>query len=242
MRLPLLMTFALSPFFAQLMPASNHAAPITYVDATDGPNGNTRLASGGVFLALTGSPIGNDNQWSLRPFANGGGVFTTNDGTPSGPEDAPGLVTSISGLIPNRAYEVFGFFWSDSNNWRLKSSLTAMPPLGDDPSVSFSANGAAGTTDAPTATGADFAGPVLIGEGNRIMLRADLGLAPATSSGEIRVWIDDFANTTAGNRTWYDGVGYALVPEPSALALASLLVLTMWGRPRHDTPSRSQDS
>jgi hypothetical protein len=83
---------------------------------------------------------------------------------------------------------------------------------------------------------------VLIGEGNRIMLRADLGLASATSSGEIRVWIDDFANTTAGNRTWYDGVGYALVPEPSALVLASLLVLTMWGRPRHDTPSRSQDS
>jgi hypothetical protein len=235
------MTFALSPFFAQLTPTSIHAATITYVDATDGPNGNTRLASGGVFLALTGSPIGNDNQWSLRPFANGGGVFTTNDGTPSGPEDAPGLVTSIRGLIPSRTYEVFAFFWSDSNNWRLKSSLTAMPPLGDDPSVSFSANGAVGTTDAPTATGGDFAGPVLIGEGNRIMLRADLGLAPATSSGEIRVWIDDFANTTAGNRTWYDGVGYALVPEPSALALASLLVVTMWRRPRYDTPSSSQD-
>ena len=36
------------------------------------------------------------------------------------------------------------------------------------------------------------------------------------------IYIDDLANTSNGNRTWYDGVGYQLIPTPATLTLLSL--------------------
>ena len=49
--------------------------------------------------------------------------------------------------------------------------------------------------------------------------------------GTLEVFIDDFAAAgTSGNsdsRTWYDGVGYELVPEPSASLLGAMGTLTL---------------
>src|SRR4051794_32680510 len=87
---------------------------ITYVDATDGPSGNTSLAAGGVLNPprLT-TPINNDNQWTNRTFGINNTVFTSNDfSSPS--EDAPGLVTQITGLVPLASYNMFAYTWVDS--------------------------------------------------------------------------------------------------------------------------------
>ena len=198
---------------------------ITYVDASDGAGGNTALSAGGVFTAVA-SPGGanNDDAWSKRsPFANGGSVFTSNDsGSGATAEDAPGLATTISGLVAGNAYEVFAYFWDGNGNWRLKASLRELPPLpnntpGERP-VSFSADGSASSTASPQAVAADFVVAPLISEGDRRLRQAALGRIRANASGQIVVYIDDLENPTVSTtqRTWYDGVGYALVPEPTS--------------------------
>ena len=115
---------------------------ITYVDATDGPTGNTSLASGGEFSPpRSTSPFNFDNYWTNRTFGNNNTIYTSNDfSNPS--EDAPGLVTQIAGLVPGAGYQMYAYLWVDNmpnSNWRLKASLTQMPPLGDSSSVSFGA-------------------------------------------------------------------------------------------------------
>lgn len=198
------------------------AAPITYVDAS---TANTTLATGGAFTPTT-TPAGgvnNDDNWSVRPFGNGASVFTSNDsGSGATAEDAPGLATTITGLVPGLQYNVFGYFWDGNGNWRLKASLTQAPPLGDDLAVSFSADGSASSTNASPAAAADFANIPLLSEGDRILQQAVLGIATADASGNILIYIDDLADPTVSTtqRTWYDGVGYSLVPEPSAWLLA----------------------
>jgi hypothetical protein len=187
------------------------AAKITYVDATDGPAGNTQLAIGEDFIARGSPLIGNDNLWSKRREGNGGSVFATNDGRPSGPEDGPLLVTTISGLTPDVQYRVYAYFWTDHNNWQLKGSLTPIDPA-DATAVSFSKDGTPQGQAARTADANDFAGPVIVNEANRQLLQADLGTTAADANGEIAVWIDDFPNAGHSNRTWYDGVGVLPLP------------------------------
>lgn len=205
------------------------AGLITYVDAS---TGNTTLAAGGAFTPTT-TPAGGvngDDNWSVRAFGNGGGVFTSNDsGAGVNAEDAPGLATTITGLSPGLKYNVFGYFWDGSGNWRLKASLTQAPPLADDPAVSFSADGSASSTNASPAAAADFAVSPLLSEGDRILQQAVLGVATADANGNILVYIDDLADPTVSStqRTWYDGVGYSLVPEPSAALLAAGLAAGM---------------
>jgi len=195
------------------IPALAAPTSINYVDATDGPTGNTRVADGGEFNAVKTSPLGNDNLWTLRPFANGGTVFTANDGMPPGPEDAPGLVTTISGLTPGERYVVYAYFWSDQHNWHLQAALS--PPDGSTASVS--AFKPSTNARAKPAVKDRFASTVLVTEANRILQQAPLGQAAADGHGEIRVWIDDLANTVSANRTWYDGVGYAVAPRGQSL-------------------------
>jgi hypothetical protein len=181
---------------------------IAYLDATDGPQGNTRLATGEQFDADTSEPtVGNDNLWAKRPKGIGGTVFTTNDGQPSGPEDGPGLVTTLGGLKPGERYEAYAYFWSDHDDWQLRASLTQISPPGDDPAVGFSKLGSQLSKRAAAAESDDFDGPVITAEENRQLYRADLGETTADADGEIKVWIDDLANAGHTNRTWYDGVG-----------------------------------
>jgi hypothetical protein len=216
-----------------LAPSMTMAAAITYVDAT---LANTTLASGGTFSPTTtpSGGVNNDDNWSIRPFGHGGGVFTSNDsGAGETAEDAPGLATTISGLTPGAQYQIFAYFWDGNGNWRLKASVTTAPPLGDDLSVSFSANGSATSTAAPTAVLADFAVPpqAVFEAPDRNLHQASLGITTADANGQIVIFIDDLANPTVSTtqRTWYDGVGYALVPEPAAFGTAAMTLAALLG-------------
>ena len=200
-------------------PASTTTATsvgIRYIDATDGPMGNTRLAKRRGQFTGRGSPlIGNDNLWSKRPEGNGGSVFTTNDGRPSGPEDGPQLVTIVTGLVPGEHYRVYAYFWTDQHDWRLKASLAEMQTPGEDLAVSFGKMGSPTTILASLANVNDFDGPPMLSESNRQLLQAELGEAVAVINGRIQVWIDDKPNTESSHRTWYDGVGVAqILPAP----------------------------
>jgi hypothetical protein len=249
------------------------AGPITYVDAKSGAGGNTALAAGGVFSPPLNGTTGLDNQWEERTtFANGGNVFESQGEGPAVGENAPRLVTTISGLTAGKPYKMYAFFWSPNDinqSWLLRAGLAN--PGGDLPSWGR-LNNDAGTNPTgvvaadgdsfpvipdtfapfPALGPADFANPgaVLAGtttqagktvivESNRFVWLATLGYAVADGNGEARVYIDDYVLTggappngpqTVNNRTWYDGVGYELVPEPTSvilfgLALSAVLIV-----------------
>jgi hypothetical protein len=201
------------------MVASASAEKITYVDATDGNSGNTRLASGGVFTPSTENS-GADNLWRLRTkLANpaGSGTIYEAGGTFSDPhgvntEDCPRLETTVSGL-PEGTYKVYIYFWSDDSNWRIRADLkgkdTQLPLF-----YSRAVDGEQapiGTPAAALAKAEDFKAAPLLSEGNRMLWQAYLGEVKGTT---ITVFVDDDpAHKTHGCRTWYDGIGYQAVTQ-----------------------------
>lgn len=198
--------------------ASGLQAQIIYVDAVE--NGNTIQADGGAMVTTTdGSGI--DGIWRARAFGNDATIFEANGGFDADTEDTPRLKTTISGL-PLDTYNVFAYFWSDGSSWRLGASLT--DEAGELPV--FVGGGAPSGSPLPTAALAEDFGTVpLLSEGNRTLWQVSLGTATGTS---IDVFIDNDAlvDRTTGNsfdyRTWYDGVGYSVVPEPTTAALFGL--------------------
>jgi hypothetical protein len=238
------------------------AAPITYVDATSGVSGNTALAAGGVFSPPLNGTTNLDNQWEQRTtFGNGGNIFETSGEGPAVTENAPRIVTTVSGLTPGQPYKLYAYFWSPNDinqQWLLRAGLT--DTVGDLPSWSRLGNDAVNNaggvvgTDADSffvatdnvapfpATGpADFANPgalfgttvnqagkAVISESSRYLWQALVGTKVADSNGQAQIYIDDYVlgggappagTQTVNLRTWYDGVGYELVPEPSALLM-----------------------
>ena len=189
------------------------AAQITYVDADH--TTNTAPASGTPTFpvgAIDDQGANDDGLWGLRAFSNGGTIYQ-NAGF-GGSDDAHRLVTTISGLASGPSYNVYAYFWSDGSGWNINAGLfdDAMLPFYDD----------AGT---PAASDLDFASPApIVTEGNRTLYQAFLGQTVADSSGAIPVYIDDDPPVlvSGGPRTWYDGVGYELVPEPTSIALLML--------------------
>jgi hypothetical protein len=219
------------------------SAQITYVDGTSGASGNTALAAGGVFSPPLNGTTGLDDQWEERTtFGSGGNIFESN-GEAAG-EDAPRLVTTISGLTTGISYDIYAYFWSpnDVNQaWGLRAGLVNsggdLTLYGrDNSNVDTDTDGFQVTYDVivpqVNSTAGFTVAPTLISEGNRLLWQAHLGAGVADGSGQINVFIDDFAMTglqappdgpaTVNNRTWYDGVGYAAVPEPSVVALGGL--------------------
>jgi hypothetical protein len=240
---------------ALLASASLGTATVTYVDASSSNTTNYNTGSSTDWYTSAGAA---DGLWRERAFANNNTIYETNA---TGGEDAVGLVTVVTGLTVGETYSLFAYFWSDAANWRLKASTTATPPIGDNTSVSFSRSGTATSANAPevpaggrdsgdnlgvtwTGTGtigggdavwtsdAYFTGGVLVGEGNRTLFEADLGTAVADANGDIKIYIDDVANTSSSNRTWYDGVGYEAVPEPSTFSLLALALGAFFVRRR----------
>lgn len=236
------MRIGLNAFAAALAATSlgmNALAAITYVDAV--PNTNTTLADGSALPGLATSST-QDNQWDLRSFANGGSIFAANE---AGGEFAPRLRTTISGLVPGQDYNISAYFWgADNQAWRGRAGLTddagelqgynsshfvgsSFLPMTE---VADGSNGDDVDNPGPVTTadgggienGGYFANSVLAVEADRFMAEVALGTATADANGEIWVYVDDLANTANPNRTWYDGVGYEAVPEPTSLALLGL--------------------
>jgi hypothetical protein len=85
--------------------------------------------------------------------------------------------------------------------------------------------------DSSDAVASDFTTPVQVADGNRLMVQSSLGTAVADASGEITVYVDSNGGSSS-TRTWYDGVGYEAVPEPSAALLLGLGGLALLRRRR----------
>jgi len=252
------------------------AAPITYVDATSGAAGNTALAAGGTFSPPLNGTTGLDNQWEERTtFGNGGNIFESAGEGPAVTENAPRLVTTVSGLAAGSTYKMYAFFWSPNDinqQWLLRASLTNS--VGDLPSWTRlnndavnNAGGVVGTdgdsiqiapdnlAPFPAMGPADFsnpgslfattstqAGKTVINDSSRFLWQALLGTAVADAGGTAKVYVDNYVlsggvpptgTETVNNRTWYDGVGFELVPEPTALVMLLFgMPALMFGRKR----------
>lgn len=194
---------------------------VNYVDATVS---NTARWDGAAFAPAADGVTGADNNWERRNLGNLGNVFESN-GEAAGAENAPLLVTTLSGLTPSTAYVLYGYFWTDGSNWRLKASADAsdiqdngtpgspaddfLPAL---PATHFAAgNNAGGTATVGTpASATTFTATPLLVEGNRTLLQATLGTATSDANGVITVYLDDVPSSGQGGRTWYDGLGYKL--------------------------------
>jgi hypothetical protein len=231
---------ALATFSAAI--AHAQSGTIIYVDADSsntvqalpiaaGDTGSYPV-SAGLGAALPSMATGGDagvNQWWFRPgfglssSISGGPTPATwsqptPNGTvleasgPSGPENVPRLATTVTGL-PAGSYEVFAFYWDQRglSDWGIRASLQDTAGI-----LLYFGSGLPG--EMPTSTPS---GEVTTDSASRFLLRASLGLT-APESTSITVYIDDLPGAAANGfqRTWYDGIGYRLVPEPTSGMLA----------------------
>jgi len=196
-------------------------AQITYLDAS--PD-NTTLADGSGYVP-TVTLINDDNQWSMRTLANLGTVYTANDNNANPGEDAPMLRTTIDGLTPGTAYDVFVFFWGAGNDvpggnqrWDVMAGLSG-DSLAFHNTGSATNLGHAATGVAPASHFTNSSPAVMVAEDDRRLYQAMVGTATADQAGRIDVFIDDAPGNP--NRTWFDGVGWQVAevtePEPPGL-------------------------
>jgi hypothetical protein len=177
---------------------------VNYVDANAS---NTMYASGAALQTSppSGSAGPTDNLWHDRTgFGNGGSVLTSDE---SGNEDAPQLKTTISGLADG-TYDVFAYFWSDNDeDWRLLAGLETSNL------VDFRRFG----SQHAEAEQFDTIEAVTANAGDLLLYRAYLGRTQVSGDAHVSVFIDDWQPTSGGAiRTWFDGVGYALVTPKTA--------------------------
>jgi hypothetical protein len=183
----------------------------TYVDATiDNPTtgqvGNTTPA--GAIRSPYFSDA--DNLWTLREFTTGaveGGTLFEANGPSNTPfsEDVP-LITTTAQMVPAGLYDVYVIYHSPANsNWGVRAGISG---------------GTLGTYNASngTPTGAVGAG----------ITEYQAFLGTVASNGTIAVDIQDLDVDPNPNsedrRSWYDGISYQVVPEPSAAAVCLLAV------------------
>lgn len=207
-------------------------AAITYLDASAA---NTALADGTPHTP-TATTINDDDEWSLRTvFGNAGTVYTANDNSVSPGENAPMLRTTISGLAIGETYDIYVYFWGAGDDNPTGNSLWDIQAGLSDSSLSFydtqnSTNLGHATTGVDPSTYFTNSPAVMVTEGNRRLYQASLGTSVADNDGLIHVFIDDAPGNV--QRTWYDGVGSAVIPEPSTALLGSLALLTLLRRRR----------
>jgi hypothetical protein len=176
---------------------------VNYVDAT---TSNTTRSNGAAIGATgpNGSAGANDGLWHERTgFGNGGSVLTSKEG---GTENAPTLKTTIDGSgLADGLYDIFAYFWSDDDeDWRIMAGLES------NNLIDFRRYGS------QHAEADQFASieTVSANSNDLLLFRAYLGRTEILGGTDIDVFIDDWSTSVGGAiRTWYDGVGYALVTE-----------------------------
>lgn len=196
-----------------------------YLDATSGALGNTTLANGNTFTPPLNGVTGTDNNWEQRTvLGSSGNIFES--GGENVTENAPELRTLITGLTPGGAYSVYVNFWDPTSNvedWSVRAGFTANPGA----NTLFSAadaTGDLGSTASVLANTLTYStAPTIFAESGRALLAGLIGTTIANGSGEIAVYVDDLPTSLNVNRrTWYDGVSFTQVPEPTSFTLAIL--------------------
>ncbi|MCU0796746.1 MAG: hypothetical protein MUF31_12525 [Akkermansiaceae bacterium] len=209
-------TETLRPLLGIALLAGASHAQVVYVDATSGPTGNTRLASGADFTPPLNGTTGADNNWEQRTvYGSSGNIFEAGG---EAIENAQELVTKITGLTPNASYQVRVHFWDAGGTvpvWSIRAGLTSNPganPVYVNPG---DVAGIAGSVAGVLASSLTYTtAPTVFVQDDRTMYAASVATAIANSSGEISVFIDDLPSPIGANRrTWLDGVSYELLPD-----------------------------
>ena len=218
-----------------LLPGSSGAV-ITYIDVAPSNTTNLPPADGSTVGNWRGRGAGL-NQGTSN-FGNEGGVYEATAG--QGEATVTDLVTTVA--VPNGSYEVYVFFWSDrinqADDWDITTGLVGSPSLQYTTTTAgvFAINSTTQATPATTVTGLNVLGQAGDGngysdfvDGNRTLYAAPIGTA-VVSSGQFQIDVDG-SSLTAG-RTWYDGIGYTLIPEPSSALLTGLGLIALLRRRR----------
>lgn len=237
----------------------NGFAAITYIDATvTGMSGtvNTTGPTGQAASPTAWRIRGTNGGTDTSSFSNEGSAlqYDTNPIDASNPT----LTTTIGGLDATKSYNVILFYWDDIQSGTAPPVLPANSPwdiaakLSTDASftqydtagadfVVTDNSGLVGGVDAAAAgyipikfselTGLNVLGQgtdtfVDAVDGNRGMFGA---LLKSSVSGVTSIAVDIQPGTNTTARSWYDGIGLQVVPEPSVLALmgAALASLAM---------------
>lgn len=223
-----------------LLGISAQGAAITYVDAQEGASGNTYATGGSLADTSWVGPDSfnsNETQWNKRTAGGtNGNIFQgRHDLDDTGGDQLPELTTEITGLADG-LYDVWVFFWDpdesstrNANRWSISAGLTSGAL------TSYSIGGLGDTASPVLASTLSFdsSAPLVTPQDsdNKLLYGVNLGQATVVGGSTIDVFVDnllgntpfgDSSNPASTNRTWYDGVGYALVPEPSSLALIGI--------------------
>jgi acetyl esterase len=197
------------------------ATVITYVDAVEGPGGNTfatGLPPSDISWVGPDSSSINETRWNKRAFGNGGTLWQAAHTLP--PDDMPELTTRISGLTDG-TYRIWAFYWdqtdSDTQNWTLSAGLAS----GD--LTRFSSPGepaVAGTTKVNVVDAAtlEFTASLLVEDGFdgtkylRNLFAIELGeVTVSGGTGSVDVFVDNLTGGGGNHRSWFDGVGYSRI-------------------------------
>lgn len=231
----------LSLLTAGLMVGTAAQGGIVYVDANVS---NTVGAASGLVDWNDGSAgdgdgsAANDGLWRYRGGFGGNGLWEATGSGDERAEDAVEIVTTATGL-DNGFYNVYAFFVAvqapgtagggGDEEFPIRAGLSSNPSGNQiftqviDPAQT---PGAIVGTDASTLSFDNTFVPGTATDG-RANLAGLVGVAEVTD-GTLSVYIDDLPatvtdeSTRADLRTWYTGVGYEVVPEPSSLALLGL--------------------
>jgi len=239
--------------------ASNATAQIQYTDAVvQGMTGtvNTTGPTGTGASATAWRVRGTNGGGDTNSFANEGSALQY-DTNPIDPTADLTLTTTIGGLDASKTYEVIVFYWDDLGNtppvipanspWDIAAKLSTDASYTQfDSSAGMVVTTDAGEIAGVDATGAydairfsDISGLNVLGQatddftdaydGNRAMFGGSL---TSSLTGVTSFVVDIQPGSNTGNRSWYDGIGVRVVPEPSTFALLGLGFLGMVGRRR----------
>jgi hypothetical protein len=192
----------------------NVNAGITYVDAdlTNTTINGAAPVAGTNYIPTATTDL-NNGLWGYRTYAatNGGAVWSS-DAT-NGDETTAPLITTIT-IANAGTYDLYGHFYGYLY-WDSGFSV------GSDGPYAYFTKDSAG---AVKALASDFEGSVTVGT-TIPLYSAYLGTVTTTTANEqVAVYIQGLpSGGVADNRTWYDGIGYAAVPEPATISILGMM-------------------